>query len=136
MPITVQAFLLGACLAALFAGLVVATLHRQLPRVLEDLSGSGPRARFWSTVSCLVILLLGILAGTASDGYAGPRAGEETHVFFGLVSQVRFGLGGILAAVLLVAGLVLRLIRRLENPPFVPSYLRQASPAAPPSAAR
>jgi hypothetical protein len=60
------------------------------------------------------VLLLGILAGTTSFGYGEGGRPVTEALFFGLVTQVRACLIGLLVSLLAVAWVLLGFIRRFE----------------------
>ena len=110
--------------SALLASLaVVALLRRQLRKVLVDLCDTENRAEFWVAVSGIWIVLLGLLAGTATLGYSGD--GGTVDLFGGATSQVRVFLMGLLGAVVAIALVLLYAIQQRSAP---------RAPAAPPAA--
>ena len=98
---------IGALLATL---LVTVLLRGQLRRILVDLCNGEDRAEFWVSVSSVWIVLVGLLAGTASLGYF--TQGGDTDLFGGATTQVRWMLVGLLGAVLAIAGVVMSAIRQ------------------------
>ena len=102
-------------LGALIASVVVMLmLRRQLRRILVDLCDGEHRAEFWVAVSGIWIVLMGLLAGTATLGYW--NADGSTDLFGGATSQVRLLLLGLLGAVLTVATVLLYVIRQRNRP--------------------
>jgi hypothetical protein len=115
-------------LSALVASvLVVLLLRRQLRRILVDVCEGEHRAEFWVALSGVWIVLMGLLAGTATLGYW--NADGSVNLFGGATSQVRLLLLGLLGAVLTIAAVLLYVIRRRSQP--VPSVW----PGPPPRAA-
>jgi hypothetical protein len=110
----IQAFGIGAGFALLVSLITVLVLRPHLARLLGELCGSPARASFWVVVSGLWVLLLGVLAGTTQFGYdVGGRPVAES-LFFGLVTQVRACLIGLLVSLLAVTWVLLGFIRRFE----------------------
>jgi len=105
----------GALLAALLSALVMLLLRRHMPAVLSELGGSQPRAHFWAAVLSLCVLLLGLFAGTGPYNIAEIAKEGEDRLFFELVSQVRWALGGLFVSVIVVSMLVMRLVSRHEE---------------------
>ncbi|MBV8195490.1 MAG: hypothetical protein JOY80_08170 [Candidatus Dormibacteraeota bacterium] len=108
----------GALLASL---VVMALLRRQLRRILVDLCSGRDRADFWVSISSVWIVLVGLLAGTATLGY-WPEAGGA-DLFGGATTQIRLLLVGLLGAVLVIAAILLSAIQRtnaLAPPPPPP----------------
>jgi hypothetical protein len=110
----IQAFVIGAGFALLVSLVTVLVLRPHLARLLRELCGSQARANFWVAVSGMWVLMLGFLAGTTQYGYdAGGRPVAES-LFFGLVTQVRACLIGLLVSLLAVTWVLLGFIRRFE----------------------
>jgi hypothetical protein len=109
-----HAFAIGAGFALLVSLMTVFVLRPHLARLLAELCGSQARASFWVVVSGLWVLLLGVLAGTTSFGYGEAGRPLAESLFFGLVTQVRACLIGLLASLLAVAWVLLGFVRRFE----------------------
>lgn len=126
---------LGIVFSALsFSGLIASLvvlllLRRQLRRVLVDVCEGEHRAEFWVALSGVWIVLLGVLAGTATLGYWTPDGGLD--LFGGATTQVRYLLVGLLGAVLSIAAVLLYAIQRSAAPP-APRWV--APPPAGPTA--
>jgi hypothetical protein len=110
----IHAFAIGAGFALLVSLMTVLVLRPHLARLLRELCGSQARASFWVVVSGLWVLLLGILTGTTSFGYGEGGRPVTEALFFGLVTQVRACLIGLLVSLLAVAWVLLGFIRRFE----------------------
>jgi hypothetical protein len=110
----VYSFAIGLAFALAVSLVTVLILRPHLSRLLEELCGSQARAGFWIVVSTLSIFLLGILAGTVNGGYPSADNPSAPQLFFGLVTQLRACLIGLLASLLVVAWLLLGFIRRFE----------------------
>src|SRR5437763_9691946 len=106
MMTVIQAFGIGAA-AVLLSLLTVLALRAHLARLLEELCGSQARAGFWTVTSVLWIVLLGILAGTMDYGYGTAKNPGMQELFFGMVTQVRACLVGLLVSLLAVAWVLL-----------------------------
>ena len=111
----IYSFAVGAALALAISLVTVLVLRPHLARLLDELCGTQARAGFWIVVSTLGILLLGILAGTVSSGYPSSESPSMQQLFFGLVTQLRSCLIGLLASLLAVAWVLVGSIRRFER---------------------
>ena len=101
--------------AGLVASLtVLLLLRRQLRRLLIDMCDGEHRADFWVAATGVWIVLVGLLAGTATLGYWNPDGSVD--LFGGATSQVRLLLFGLLGAVLAVAAVLLIAINRRSAP--------------------
>ena len=111
------AFSLGSAFALAVSLVTALVLRPHLARLLEELCGSRARAGFWMAVSLLSMTLLGFLVGTTDAGYpVGEIAHPSTQqLFFGMVTQVRGALLGLLSSLLTVAWLLSGFIRRFEQ---------------------
>jgi hypothetical protein len=106
-PIAIYLVALGVTLAASVA--VVLLLRRPLLRLLADLCGSETRAAFWAAFSYVTLVLAPLLA--AMHRQPAP-AGDPA---FELAAQLEWALGGLLASVLLVGGVLARSIAAFER---------------------
>jgi hypothetical protein len=111
----IYTFALGAVFAFLVSLVTVGVLRPHLARLLEELCGSRARASFWMVVSTLCIFLFGLLAGTVSYGYGAKAALSAQELFFGLITQMRVCLIGLLVSLLTVAWVLLRFTQRFEQ---------------------
>jgi hypothetical protein len=129
----IYVFGLGAAVAVLLSLVTVFLLKSHLANLLEEMCGSRARAGFWTTASILWIVLLGLLAGTASFGYGDGKALAAQELFFGLVTQVRACLIGLLGSLMVLAWVLLGFVRRYEQtmspPPPVSASLQMEPPA-------
>jgi hypothetical protein len=119
----ISVFGLGTAAAVLLSLVTVAALKTHLANLLEEMCGSRARAGFWTTASVLWIVLLGLLAGTVSLGYGEGKALAAQDLFFGLVTQVRACLIGLLGSLMVMAWVLLGFVRRYEQamtPPPLP----------------
>jgi len=101
-------YLLGASASLLLSWILVHLLRASLAELLEELWASRARAAFWAAVGCVSILLLGIFAGTGTGSYADVRQLDLEDGFFAVAGQLRWTLGGLFAALLMVALCVTR----------------------------
>ncbi len=108
-------FLIGATFALGISLLTVLVLRPHLRKLLAELCGSGARAGFWVAACSLCIFLLGILAGTVDWGYPAGSNPPVQPVFFGLVTQLRACLVGLLGSVMFTAWLLLGWICQFEQ---------------------
>jgi hypothetical protein len=111
----IQAFAIGAAFALVISLLTALALRPYLAELLEELCGSQARASFWMVLSGLSLFLVGILAGTVSYGYGAGTKLSPQELFFGLVTQVRAGLVGLLVSLLFLAWVLLGFVRRFEE---------------------
>jgi hypothetical protein len=110
----VYSFAIGMGFALAVSLITIVILRPHLSRLLEELCGTQARAGFWIVVSTLSIFLLGVLAGTVNGGYPSGENLSTPQLFFGLVTQLRACLIGLLVSLLVVAWLLLGFIRRFE----------------------
>ena len=110
-------FALVSTSALIASVLVTLMLRRQLRRILIDLCDGEHRAEFWVALSGVWIVLMGLLAGTATLGYWNSDGSVD--LFGGATSQVRLLILGLLGAVLSIAVVLLYAIRQ-RNTPVVP----------------
>jgi MFS-type transporter involved in bile tolerance (Atg22 family) len=109
-----EAFALVA-VTGLAASVAIALLLRpHLAPLLGELCGSAARARFWLAVCLLWMVLVTVLASTATFGYPDSDTATGSQVFFGALTQVRALLAGLLGSVLGVALAVLSFVRRFD----------------------
>ncbi|MEA2672124.1 MAG: hypothetical protein QOG45_2344 [Chloroflexota bacterium] len=103
------------------AGLLVAVvtlatllwmLRPRLRSILVDVLGTEARAGFWVAVASWWIGIVGLLAGTATFGYSAGIGGSGGDLLSALLTQLRTFLAGLLGALLVVALLLLRAMRR------------------------
>src|SRR5262245_26428931 len=111
----IYTFALGAVFAFVVSLVTVSVLRPHLARLLEELCGTRARAGFWMVVSTLCIFLFGLLAGTVSYGYGGKAVLSAPELFFGLITQMRVCLIGLLLSLLTVGWVLLRFTQRFEE---------------------
>lgn len=93
----------------------IALLMRpHLSRLLGELCGSEARAQFWLSVSLLWVILVTVLAATATFGYPDSDTTSGSQVFFGALTQTRSLLVGLLGSVLVIAVAMLSFLRRYD----------------------
>jgi hypothetical protein len=108
-------FLIGAAITSVMSSLTVLVLRPHLAKLLGELCGSAARAAFWLAAFCLSIFLFGILAGTVQLGYPEGSNAPAPQLFFGLVTQLRACVLGLLLSVIATAWLLLGMVRRYEQ---------------------
>jgi hypothetical protein len=108
------AFGLVALLGLLTSVGIALVLRPHLARLLGELCGSEARARFWVTVSLLWLVLVTVLAATATYGYPDSDTASGGQVFFGALTQTRALLAGLLGSVLVIALAMLSFLRRFD----------------------
>jgi hypothetical protein len=110
----VRAVLVFATGSLIAVATLVALLWMLRPRlrgILVDVLGTEARAGFWVAVASWWIGIVGLLAGTASFGYTwGTGSGGD--LLAALLTQLRTFLAGLLGALLVVALLLIRAMRR------------------------
>jgi hypothetical protein len=106
------------------AGLVM-LLRDRLEAILVEITGSSPRAAYWTVTSLVAISLVAVLTGTMTSTYPGDGS-SSTDLFFGVMGQVRYGLLGLLGSLLVVAFILMRMISRFERYRY---WAAQATPA-------
>lgn len=109
------AFGLVALVGVLTSIALAVSLHPLLSRLLGELCGSTARADFWVRVSLLWIVLVTVLAATATFGYPDTGGASATQVFLGALTQVRFLLAGLLGSIVALAVGLLWLVRRFDE---------------------
>jgi hypothetical protein len=125
----IYVFGLGVGAAVLLSLVTVVALRAHLANLLEEMCGSHARAGFWTTACVLWIVLLGLLAGTVSLGYGDGKILAAQDLFFGLVTQVRACLIGLLGSLMIVAWVLLGFIRRFERGmPSTPPLIQNPFP--------
>ncbi|HVS42001.1 MAG TPA: hypothetical protein VMU20_06980 [Candidatus Dormibacteraeota bacterium] len=139
-PILVYALASLVAIAILLATVLV--LRPRLRAMLIELCRSEARAGFWVTVSTWWIVIIGVLAGTASYGYSLGRNGAGADLVAAVMTQLRIFLAGMLGAILVLALGLPRWIRRYEEPPAAPAprpeppVIARLSPGPPSRSAR
>ena len=94
----IATFLIGVGVVLIGAFTVVIYLQPHLRRILRDLCGTEERANFWTAFSNIVLVLTPIIFALSSR----PAGGGGTEVFFDISAQVRWGLIGLIGAVVLL----------------------------------
>ena len=117
-------------------------LRPRLRTILVDVLGTEARAGFWVAVASWWIGIVGLLAGTATFGYSAGIGGTGGDLLAALLTQLRTFLAGLLGALLVVALLLLRAMRRepedrgtrvVRVEPATPARLGSRPPAPPES---
>ncbi len=102
-------FLLGLVATLLVTGAVAGYLRLPLRKLLADQNG-GPRSEFWAAYFNVVVVLVPLVFAMLSQ----PEPGGRTPAALALGQQIRWGLLGLVLA-LLIAGRILR--RKTQRPP-------------------
>jgi ABC-type branched-subunit amino acid transport system permease subunit len=117
-------------------------LRPRLRTILVDVLGTEARAGFWVAVASWWIGIVGLLAGSATFGYSSGIGGSGGDLLAALLTQLRTFLAGLLGALLVVALLLLRAMRRepegrgaraVRVDPAAPARLGTRPPAPPES---
>ncbi len=114
------AFSLVALVGALTSVGLALSLNPLLSRLLGELCGSRARADFWVRISLLWIVLVTVLAATATFGYPDSAGATATQVFLGALTQLRFLLAGLLGSIVALAVGLLSFVRRFDERPTPP----------------
>ena len=109
----ISVFLIGIGVTLIASLLVVLVIRRHIRNVLVDLTGTEPRADFWSAFTSLQLFLVPLIVAM----FFPPDGGGNVSVFFQVIVQVRWSFMG-LAGTLLVYGLII--IRFVQTRPSRP----------------
>jgi hypothetical protein len=93
-----QAFLLALAVSVLLSALVIAIKRRSLHGILAESCGSVKQAGFWTNFTAIVLFLvptLGVMMARVEAKNADP-------LFFQVVDQAKWGLLGLICALLIV----------------------------------
>lgn len=93
------AFLIALALSLLMSALVVWYTKQALHRVLVDLCGEDHRARYWSTFSNVMLLL--VPAAALMLGHASDRPVESP--IFSIVDQLKWSTVGLIVSFFAIA---------------------------------
>jgi hypothetical protein len=116
-------FLLGLFLTLVTALAIVIYIRRPLYRILVELCGTKERAEFWVSFSNIAVTLVPVIFAMQ---YTPENAGATPVLE--LAAQLKWGLAGLLAAVLILGWVISSFIRRQTVPTLSPK------PAAVPAA--
>jgi hypothetical protein len=105
-------FLLGLLITAAISLLVVIYLKRPLHRVLVELCGSGERASFWTAFSGVTLTLAPVILAMQYT----PELNSRTEMMFQIAEQLKWGLLGLLIAVVILGWVLSRFIPRPTPP--------------------
>jgi hypothetical protein len=108
----VLVFAAGSLVAVATLSVLLRMLRPRLRCILVDVLGNEARAGFWVAVASWWIGIVGLLAGTATFGYSSGIGGSGGDLLAALLTQLRTFLAGLLGALLVVALLLLRGMRR------------------------
>jgi hypothetical protein len=132
----------GLLVAVVTLAVLLWMLRPRLRSILVDVLGTEARAGFWVAVASWWIGIVGLLAGTATFGYSSGIGGTGGDLLAALLTQLRTFLAGLLGALLVVALLLLRAMRRepegrgarvVRVDPAAPARLGPRPPAPPES---
>jgi hypothetical protein len=93
------AFLIALALSLLMSALVVWYTKQALHRVLVDLCGEDHRARYWSTFSNVMLLLVPVAA--LMIGHGNDRTVESS--VFSIVDQLKWSMVGLILSFFAIA---------------------------------
>lgn len=101
-------FATGLALTAVISTFIVGYLRRPLERLLADLCGNHERAVFWTAFSAVTVGVVPIIFALSHD----PTANSSSPLFLQIAEQLKWGLIGVVASVLMLGWMVGRFIPR------------------------
>ena len=104
-------FALGSLATLAIGAAVVLYLRRPLRNILVELCGNEERAEFWTAFSAVVVGVVPVICAMACHPVPGP----DTPAVFELADQLKWGLIGLTASVLMLGWVVGRSIVRWEG---------------------
>ena len=104
-------FALGSLATLAIGAAVVLYLRRPLRNILVELCGNEERAEFWTAFSAVVVGVVPVIFAMACH----PAPGSDTPAVFELADQLKWGLIGLTASVLMLGWVVGRSIVRWEG---------------------
>ena len=104
-------FALGSLATLAIGAAVVLYLRRPLRNILVELCGNEERAEFWAAFSAVVVGVVPVIFAMACH----PAPGPDTPAVFELADQLKWGLIGLTASVLMLGWVVGRSIVRWEG---------------------
>ena len=104
-------FALGSLATLAIGAAVVLYLRRPLRNILVELCGNEERAEFWTAFSAVVVGVVPVIFAMACHPVPGP----DTPAVFELADQLKWGLIGLTASVLMLGWVVGRSIVRWEG---------------------
>ncbi len=118
-----QIFLIGVASTFLAASTVILCLRPSLKAVLQDLCGTGERARFWTDFSTVTLVLMPLIFALEHR----PSPGDGWQSVFGVSEMLREALVGLMAAVFGLGFVLSLYIGRGSPSPVSSSTSRQAT---------
>ena len=110
----IAAYLVGTGLSLLVAVAVLQIVRGRLTQVLAELCESEKRAGFWvvmvNLTVCLAATLLAMMAVSP-----GTRGAASIDPFWGIVTQMKYALGGMIASLVVLSVVIGRSIVRFEE---------------------
>ena len=104
-------FALGSLGTLAIGAAVVLYLRRPLRNILVELCGNEERAEFWTAFSAVVVGVVPVIFAMACH----PAPGPDTPAVLELADQLKWGLIGLTASVLMLGWVVGRSIVRWEG---------------------
>ena len=104
-------FALGSLATLAIGAAVVLYLRRPLRNILVELCGNEERAEFWTAFSAVVVGVVPVIFAMACH----PAPGPDTPAVLELADQLKWGLIGLTASVLMLGWVVGRSIVRWEG---------------------
>jgi hypothetical protein len=107
---TTWSFGLGFMLTTAIAAMVVAYLRRPLERLLAELCGNRERAAFWTAFSAISVGLVPLIFALSCE-----PADTKVPTLLQIADQLKWGLVGMVASVLVLGWTVGRFIPRVTS---------------------
>lgn len=108
---TVAVFLTGTGFTVAVSLAVIVYLNKGLSKVLSEVCGTEERAVFWRVFSNTLLILTPVLFTM----HRIPGAGSDTPALLEIVTQLKWGLIGLVLTVALLGHILNRHIMRLGN---------------------
>jgi uncharacterized membrane protein YhaH (DUF805 family) len=99
----VTVFLIDVGITSGVSLIVVAYLRRPLKAILADLCGTSERAKFWSAISNVTLMLVPLIFAMQYR----PELGQDTTVVLEMGTQLKWALVGLVVSVVTL-GIVIR----------------------------
>ena len=104
----VSSFLIGIGITLACSLGVVVYLRPHLRRVLVEFCGTDERADFWTAFSVVTLVLVPVIGSL----FPHPEGGSATSAFFDVSAQLKWGLIGLVVAVVVLGFVIGRFVPR------------------------
>ena len=115
----VVVYSIGMALTVLASLGVIVYMKSHLLKILIDLCGTLDRAKFWLVFSNVTLLMIPLIAAMSFR----PDLNRYDSIFFALIDQIKLGLLGLIATVIVVGYMMSRFI-----PPMRPASPNRSIP--------